>query len=75
MVVSSSSSANRTVGARLGPDPWLRSPTRGRRILQMPPVTLSHVGIRMTVTLLNFLTQLPAAVGDGVSFPVLFPLW
>lgn len=75
MVVTSSSSANRTMGARLGPDPWLRCTTHGRRILQTPPMTLSHMGTRMTVTPLNFLMQVPTAAVDGVSFAVFFPLW
>lgn len=45
-----------------GPRPLVEITTHGRWILQMPPMTLSHAGTRTTVTLSNFLMQLPAAV-------------
>lgn len=41
----------------------------------MPPVTLSHMGTRMTVILLNFLMQLPAAAVGWGLLPCLLPLW
>lgn len=37
----------------------------------MPAATLSHVGTRMTVTLLNLLMHFLLQLLDGVSFPVL----
>lgn len=41
----------------------------------MPPMTLSHAGTRMTVTLSNFLMQLPAAVCGWGLLPCPPPLW
>lgn len=60
-------------GGQAGPRPLAEITTHGRWILQMPPMTLSHTGTRMTVTLLNFLMQLPAAVCGWGLLPCLPP--
>lgn len=56
-----------------GPRPLVEITTRGRWILQMPLMTLSHVGTRMTVTLSNFLMQLPAAICGWGLLPCPLP--